>query len=262
MIHTIRTSILPAVLGVALLLYGCSGGSVDSQTMGHIQGTVTKEGQSVGVPGLEMILVDGNYKVDTSVGADNSKGIIAKAVTDDNGHFTFGWLSAGKYGIAPATTEFLVTAKQAAYGDLFTLAPGELKQVDFSASISNAPFWQRLKFNFVMINAPPTSGMPTIPKLKVYRWYSAFYFPFNVLESELSPTSTTYTSATSVTITFDSHDTLLGINLGLYIIHNLFRFEYTDSYGTRAYSVKKDDYGEYNVNLSYDPVTIELVWVK
>lgn len=268
----IRMAVLLVCICSSLLFGGCGDNS--SSPPGLIQGTVNHKDQAVGASGIEMVLVDGSYQTDTSAGADNSKAILARTVTGEDGRFSFGWMPPGMYGIAPFSNEYLVTAKQSVPGGLFTLGPGEQKQVDFSATLSNMvgpividldlhPSY--LSFNFVINNARSDAIATRQPKLKVYRriWY--LFVPIYTPIAEQSPTRFIPTGPYKETIEFAKLNDILRADFFLVATwDNYFRVDYEDAERTHTYywDLNFSAKGEYNVTLNYDPVTINVTEVS
>jgi hypothetical protein len=267
----LRKSVLILALSALLLFCACYG-SHDKGSTGILSGTVTHQEDGQGVPGIRMLLVDGDYKVDTSAGADNSKAILAATVTDEEGHFDFGQISAGKYGISPASADFVFTTAQATTDGLFTLEPGEQKQVDFSATRPEAnvgpapiPISPRCDYNidFVMTEADGTALDNPYPMLYIYRRSWILFVPTYLKVGEPWPTRIQFHgSRPRATIEFSPFGARSSTTYLVFSEEDKYRIDYVDSNQTFSYDMDLgrlsggNPCGRFKVTMSMDPIKI------
>jgi hypothetical protein len=257
----LRKSVLILALSALLLFCACYG-SHDKGSTGILSGTVTHQEDGQGVPGIRMLLVDGDYKVDTSAGADNSKAILAATVTDEEGHFDFGQISAGKYGISPASADFVFTTAQATTDGLFTLEPGEQKQVDFSATRPEANGCD-YNIDFVMTEADGTALDKPYPMLYIYRSSRILFVPTYLKVGEPWPTKIQFHgSRPRATIEFSPFGAKPGWTYLFFSKEDKYRIDYVDSNQTFSYDMDLDRLsggnpcGRFKVTMSMDPIKI------
>lgn len=263
----------------SLLVCGCNESNEDVPT-GVLRGSVTDPVSERGLPGVPMILVNGDYKANTAIGADNSTAILASTTTDANGRFTFGPIGPGKYGISPASAAFNFASTQNTADGLFLLNNGEEKQIDFSVVPSAAnvgpsatpvsPRRLHYQIDTVMTNADflAIQGGP-YPILNIYRRCWFLFVPAYIRVAQPAaiktqvPPGSRHATIEFASIQADSEWTAL-----FYTEDDIYRFEYVDANQAFTYDMALQTVsggnpsGQFKATLSMDPIKITMERVK
>lgn len=173
------------VFTIIIGLNGCKDNSVGPVTgTSTISGTIEENNAGMFTPlkGITVYLINLNYKVDTSLTADNSAAIVDTAVTDSSGKYSMNNIEVGRYGVVPAPS---------VNSYVFTLADGSGTD---TVTVNNTPKNYSVSFNaFSLATADQSSftvNFKNINEPSKYSWSIFVYrqrFIFFVPDWSMGP---------------------------------------------------------------------------
>mgnify|MGYP005865382049 CR=1 FL=1 len=261
--NIIINSIVISIL-VLVALSGCKDEIVAPIT-GSVNGAFTlidAEGNSVGVAGVKVYLIDTDFKPDTVDLSQNMKAIVDSTFSDENGMYKFVNLKEGNYGVAPVpgNSNYYFTPNNS--GDSYSFTVNDKKSsftVNFNVSdLSSTQDKEPLKIRIVSKN---------LPYLEDSSW--DFYFEMGRIEYVLFVPLSDPVDLRSAKGYPDRFERPLfyffdyGYTTLVYTRSNRFSFSFSEVRGSKSVVESRNKYiFEYDLTLSSCPssATFEYDW--